>query len=130
MFYLFIFVFFENNFFSCIIYPNNVFSLPLHLPAPLALPSGPIPFLSLITKSTGFYEIITKYNNIIYDVIKQKLTHQNCTKQTNRRKKMQEKAQETDTHLFCTPRYSVKLLSWKPDYICRAHSSSAGFPEP
>ena len=41
---------------------------------------------------------IRSFYNITYNKIKQKLTHQNWAKQTNRRKKAQQKVWKTDRH--------------------------------
>lgn len=66
-----LFLFIENKVFH-IIYPNYGFSSPSTplSSSPLTLSSGSTPFVSLITKSTGFYGIITKHNIILYDKTK------------------------------------------------------------
>lgn len=70
--------------------------------SPPTLPSGCTLFLSLIgqEKQTPKGHRLLRDNVIRQSKIKQKLTHRDLTKPAKRRKRAQEKTQETETYTF------------------------------
>jgi hypothetical protein len=73
-------------------------STPPFLPAPF--PSGSTPFLSLMRKRTGFYEITTKHNRIKYKIRQKRnpiiLLNKTCQRKNER---VPRGLQELKTHL-------------------------------